>query len=188
MYSWLPPGRYVLNAEGRPIRTKAARKQILEGWACAYNVVHVNYKTGQREIFLPGVFTGSLTGLLLLRDHVLSEKALADQDNGDLEVHDCEQGLAIRINVKDGMLDKLEGRDQFSVGYHVLESSIRSDAVRVIKKAVLIESSLVYVGAVRQTFCEIREADDVGTLAHDSKNWASEGAARGFLRELRKLQ
>jgi phage head maturation protease len=189
MYSWLEPGHYSVNAEGRPIKTKSARRQVAEGWVCAYNVEHTNFKTGQREIFLPSCFTGSLTGLLLLRDHVLSEKALANQDDGDdLEVHDCEAGLAIRVHVKDGMLDRLEGRDQFSVGYHVLDSSVRSDAVRLIKKAVLIEVSLVHVGAVRQTFMEIRDSEDVGPLEIDSKNWAYDGAGRGFLRELRKLQ
>jgi hypothetical protein len=91
------------------------------------------------------------------------------------------------FHVKDGMLDRLEGRDQFSVGYHVLESSVRSDGVRVIKKAVLIESSLVHVGAVRQTFMQIRDSDDIGPLKTDSKNWAYTGASLAFTRALRKL-
>ena len=66
-------------------------------------------------------------------------------------------------------------------------SSVRSDGVRLIKKAVLIEVSAVHVGAVRQTFLEIRNADDVGPLATDFKHFAGEGAAKGFLRALRNL-
>ena len=190
-YSWLPAGRYVVDKHGRPVRqdTKSrAKPQVLQGWACHYGVEHTNYKTGLQEIFLPGCFTGSLTGLLLLRDHLLSEKALANQDDGDLEVHDCEAGLAIRAYPKGDALDRLEARTELSVGYHVIDSSVRSDGVRLIKKAVLIECSAVHVGAVRQTFLEIVDADDVGSLPTDSKNWASEGASRGFLRALRKLQ
>jgi phage head maturation protease len=187
-YSRLEPGRYRVTDDGRAIKMKSRTKpQVLQGWCCHYGVEHTNFKTGLREIFLPGVFADSLTGLLFLKDHALSEKAMATQDDGEIEVHDSEQGLAIRINVKDGMLDKLEGRDQFSVGYHVLESSIRSDGVRLIKKAVLIEVSSVDFGAVVQTYSQIRDSDDIGPLETDSKNWAYTGASLAFTRALRKL-
>jgi hypothetical protein len=172
-----------------PVRKKSsARKQIAQGSCCHYGVVHTNYRTGLPECFLKGCFTGSLTGLLFLRDHLLQEKAMADQDNGEIEVCDSDAALGIRIHLKDGVLDRLEGRDQFSVGYHVEHATVRSDGVRLIKSAVLLEVSAVHVGAVRQTWFEIRDADDVGPLATESKNWASEGASRGFLRALRGLE
>jgi hypothetical protein len=184
-----PGARYRIDDDGRAIKTKSENKpQIAQGWACHYNVVHTNYKNGLRESFLPGCFSGSLTGLLFVRDHVLSEKAMADQDDGDLEIHDCDAGLAIRVRLKDGALDKLEERRQLSVGYHLIDAALRSDGVLLIKAAVLLEISACNVGAVRQTFLELCDADDVGSLAHDAKNFASEGASRGFLRELRKLQ
>jgi hypothetical protein len=183
-----PGARYIVDRDGRPVKTKSSRtKQVLQGSCCHYGVEHTNYKTGQREIFLPGVFNDSLRGVIFLRDHILTEPKMADQDDSDLELHDCEAGLAVRVHLKEGMLDRLEGREQLSVGYHVLESCIRTDGVRLIKHAVLIEVSAVHVGAVRQTFLEIRDADDVGPLETDSKNFAGEGAAKGFLRALRNL-
>ncbi|SHG69644.1 hypothetical protein [Bradyrhizobium erythrophlei] len=188
IYGHLAPGRYLVGDDGVARKALPQKQQVLQGWACHYNVEHTNYKTDVREIFLPGCFAGSLTGLLFLRDHLLSEKAMADQDDGDLEVHDCEAGLAMRVHLKDGVLDRLEGRDQLSVGYHLLQASLRSDGVLLIKSAVLLEISACYVGAVRQVWSEIRNADDVGSLADDAKTFASEGASRGFLRELRKLQ
>ena len=186
-YSWLPPGRYVVNADGRPVRTKSARKQVAEGWAVHYGVVHVNYQTGGREIFSKGCFDGTIYDCLFLRDHVLTEKVIGEQSDSSLELHDSEQGLAVRLHLKTGDLERLEGRTELSMGYHVTDAAIRSDGVRVINKAIAIEVSAVYVGAVRQTFLQIRNQDDVGPLAQDSKNWASEGACRGFLRALKTL-
>jgi phage head maturation protease len=125
----LAPGRYVVGDDGVARKAAPPKRQALSGWACHYNVEHTNYKTGLREIFLPGCFTGSLTGVFFLRDHILSEPKMADQDDGDLELHDSETGLAMRVHLKDGVLDRLEGRDQLSVGYHVLQASLRSDGV-----------------------------------------------------------
>jgi hypothetical protein len=112
---------------------------------------------------------------------------MASQDDGDFEVHDCEAGLAMRVYLKDSTLEKLDGREQLSVGYHVENAAVRSDGVRLIKSAVLIEISACYVGAVTQTWCEIRDSDSVGTLANEAKNFASEGAALGFTRALQRL-
>ena len=81
----------------------------------------MNYKTGLREIFLAGCFTGSLHSVIFLRDHILTEPKMADGDDGDLELHDSDAGLAIRVHAKNGVVDRLEGRDQWSVGYHVLD-------------------------------------------------------------------
>jgi hypothetical protein len=188
MYSWLPPGRYVVNAEGRPVRTKAARRQVADGWACAYNIEHTNFKNGQREIFLPNCFSGSLTGVEFRRDHILTEAKMADQDDGDLELLDSDAGLAIRVHLSERVLERLEGRRELSVGYCTMNSKIRADGVKVIQKAALVEVSACDVAAVRQCFLEIRDADEVGPLATDSKNFAYDGAGRGFLRELRNLK
>ena len=59
--------------------------------------------------------------------------------------------------------------------------------MRVIKSAILIEVSGVNVGAIRQTWCELRDADKVGKLADEAKHLVREGASRGFLRALRNL-
>jgi hypothetical protein len=176
-----------MNAEGRPVRTKAARRQVADGWACAYNVVHKNYRTNGDELFLPGCFAGTLWGIEFRRDHVLTESKMADQDDGDMELVDSDQGLAIRVHLKDGVLDRLEGRRALSVGYRTLQATLRSDGVMQIKSAALVEISACDVPAVRQCFLDIRDADDVGTLAEESKHFAYDGAGRAFTRALRKL-
>jgi|SRR5450631_2311712 hypothetical protein len=183
-----PGARYRVTDDGRAIKIKPAARQVAEGWACHYGVVHLNYRTGGREIFSKGCFDGTLYDCLFLRDHVLTEKALGQQSDSSLELHDSDAGLAVRLHLKDGDLERLEGRDQLSMGYHVTDATVRSDGIRVINKAIAIESSAVHVGAVRQTFLVIRNADSVGPLEIDSANWASEGAARGFLRALRGLE
>jgi hypothetical protein len=85
-------------------------------------------------------------------------------------------------------LAKLDGSRELSVGYKVLQSHVRADGVRMIQRAALIEVSAVHFGAVRQTFGEVRDADSVGTLANDSKNFANDGAALGFTRALQALE
>jgi phage head maturation protease len=186
-YSHLEPGRYTVDEYGRATKS-SARKQILQGWCCHYGVEHTNYKTNVTEIFKPGCFTGSLWGVLFQRDHILTETKIADQSDGSLELLDNDLGLAIRLHLKDGDLERLDGRRELSVGYKVLNAQVRADGVRLITWAALIEVSACHVGAVRQTFSEIRDADDVGSLANDSKNFAYDGAGIGFLRALRQLQ
>jgi hypothetical protein len=187
IYGHLPPGRYLVGDDGVARKAAPPRRQILQGSACHYGVEHTNFRTGLREIFLTGCFKGSLTGVLFLKDHILTEAKIADQDDGDLEIQDCEAGLVFRLHLKEGDLEKLEGRTELSVGYHVENASVRSDGVRLIKSAVLLEISGVYRGAVIQNYSELRHANDVGRLADEAKHLVGEGAAKGFLRALRKL-
>jgi phage head maturation protease len=186
-YSHLPPGRYKVDDYGRATKSRV-KPQVLQGWAVHYNVPHTNYQNNLTESFARGCFTGSLYSVMFLRDHKLTEKKIADQDDGDLFLHDCEAGLAFRLHLKEGDLERLDGRRELSVGYRIFDSHLRYDGVRVIRNAALIEISACYEGAVRQTFSEILDADDVGTLANDSKNFGYEGASHGLLRALRRLQ
>jgi hypothetical protein len=121
--------KWNIDQEPRPRRIYC--RCVLDGWACHYNVEHTNYKTGLREIFLPGCFAGTLWGVLFLRDHILSEKAMANEDDGDLELLDSDAGLAIRVHLSEGVLERLEGRRELSVGYRTMNSKIRADGVRV---------------------------------------------------------
>jgi hypothetical protein len=181
-----PGARYRVTDDGRPVKTKSAGTiQILQGSCCFCNVPHQNYKTNVTEIFLPGCWGDTLFGVLFLRDHKLAEKAIGNQDDGTLELVDTDIGLAFRLQ---GDLEKLESRDELSVGYHVLDATIRSDGIRLIKSAILIEVSACHVGAVRQTWSEIRDVDTVGKLADEAKHLVGEGAAKGFLRALRGLE
>jgi phage head maturation protease len=188
-YSHLEPGaRYRVTDNGRTIKIKsAARKQVLQGWACHYNVAHKNYRTNGDELFLPGCFAGTLWGTEFRRDHILTEEKMADQDDGDMELLDGDQGLAIRVHLKEGVLERLEGRRALSVGYRTLQATLRSDGVMQIKSAALVEISACDVPAVRQCFLEIKDADEVGALAEESKTFAYTGAALGFTRALAKL-
>jgi phage head maturation protease len=186
-YGHLAPGRYTVDDYGRATKS-SVRKQVLQGWACHYNVPHVNSKNNVTESFTPGCFAGTLWGVLFLKDHLIQEKSMASQDDGDLELLDSDAGLAIRIHIKPGVLERLDGRRKFSVGYRTMASKIRSDGVRLIQRAALVEVSGCYSGAVRQTFAEVRDADKVGSLAHESKHFAYQGASLAFSRALRDLQ
>ena len=104
-----------------------------------------------------------------------------------MELLDSDQGLAMRVHLNEGVLDRLAGRRQLSVGYRTMASKIRPDGVRAITKAALVEVSACNYAAVRQCFFEVRNADDVGSLAHESKNFGYEGAALGFTRALQNL-
>jgi hypothetical protein len=187
-YSHLEPGRrYTVDEYGVARKAAPPKQKVLQGVCCFYNVPHINYKTNITEIFLPGVFSGTLWSVEFRRDHVLTEKKMADQDDGDLELFDSDIALAIRVNLGDGVLETLDGRRELSVGYKVLNAEVRSDGVRLIRRAALLEVSACHYGAVRQTFCEIRDADDIGSLAHDSKNFAYDGAALAVSRALKNL-
>jgi phage head maturation protease len=167
--------------------TKLSSPQVLQGWACHYNVPHQNYKNNLTESFARGCFTGSLHSVMFLRDHILSEKKIADQEDGSLELVDTDSGIAFRVHLKDGDLEKLDGRKELSVGYHIVGSHLRKDGVLVIDSAILIEVSICHSGAIRQTFSEIRDSVSVGKLVDDARRFATDGAAIGFLRALRGL-
>jgi phage head maturation protease len=181
-------GRAVTQARKASTSNKPSN-QVLEGFACLYDVPH-HYK-GRTEIFSKGCFAGSLTGVMFLTDHVLTNKKLGDQDDGNLELFDTDVGLAFRLKLAPGDLERLDGRDQMSPCYQEHQVELRKvggETIRVITSASLVEVSACHRGAMRTTFAEVRDANAVGTLANDAKNFASDGAAIGFLRALRKLQ
>jgi protein involved in temperature-dependent protein secretion len=161
--------------------------QILEGNAVVYNVVH-NYK-GRRELFKPHCFDGSWEKEVFWGiDHVRTAKKLGDQNDGSLELFDSEIALAFRLKLSGDALQRIDGRDEVSPSYLETNVEVRSDGVRVIKKAILLELSSVYVGAMRNTFAIVRDADKVvGPLAEDSKNFAYHGAAHKLTNALRRL-
>jgi phage head maturation protease len=185
-----PIGGFAVN--GRAVDPTANRKankssnQVLEGWACLYDVPH-HYK-GRTEIFSRNCFSGYLDGIMFFIDHEIHKKKLGDQDDGTLELFDTDVGLAFRLKLKPGDLERLDGRDSMSVGYRELDVEVRKDGARVIKAAIAVEVSACYVGAIRKTFAEVRDANEVDMLSEDVKHFASDGAAFSFLRALRKLQ
>jgi hypothetical protein len=169
-------------------KPKASAAQVLEGNAVVYNVVH-NYK-GRTEIFLPHCFDGSWEKEVFWGiDHVRTAKKLGDQNDDSLELVDSEMALAFRLKLSGDALQRIDGRDEVSPSYLETDVEVRSDGVRVIKKAILLELSSVYVGAMRNTFAVVRDADKVGPLAHAAKSgFASESAAVAFMRALKRLQ
>jgi prohead serine protease len=174
--------------EQQPVK-RSTKQQYLDGFACLYGVKHW-YKSGW-EIFDKNCFAGSLYGVFFLIDHKFATRKLGDQDDGNLEIVDSDVGLAFRLKLADGHLERLDGRDEMSVSYveHEVESrKIGSDTVRVIKSASVVEISACYVGAVRNTFAVVRNADAVGELKDDVKTrFACESASMNFIRALRKL-
>ncbi len=186
-YGHLQPGRYLVGDDGVARKQAPSRKRVLQGHACHYNVPHQNYKNGLTELFEPGCFSGSLDGVLFFVDHKMTDRWLGDEFDGSLELHDSDEGLACRLHLKDGHIEKLEGRASLSVGYAILDSKVRADGVLVIKSATLLEISACDVGAVRQAWSEIRDLDSVKPLAEESKDFAYTGASLAVTRALRNL-
>lgn len=181
-----PIGGFTLNGRAVTQARKATSNQVLEGWACLYDVPH-SYK-GRTEVFSKGCFRGYLDGLFFFIDHEINKKTLGTVDDGTLEMFDTDIGLAFRLKLAPGDLERLDGRDSMSVGYREIDVEVRTDNVRVIKSAIAVEISACFVGSIRNTFAEIKDANEVGTLSEDVKHFASDGAAFNFLRALRKLQ
>ena len=66
--------------------------------------------------------------------------------------------------------------------------AIRSDGVRIIKRATLFEISSVYLGAMSTTHAVIVEKKHTRSLQEDAKSgFASESAAVAFMRALKRL-
>src|SRR3984957_4256362 len=165
-----------------------SKPKILQGFACLYDVVH--WWNGKQDCFQKGCFDGSLFGVMFKIDHVLTSPSLGDQDDGSLELIDTDKGLAFRLTIVPGDLDRLAGRDEMSPNYFVHKDKTRKDGVRVIKSASLLEISACLTGtaAIRQTHVVIRDADAVGAFSEDVKNFAVDSAATGFIRALRRLK
>jgi hypothetical protein len=163
--------------------------KVFEGFACVYNVIH-RYKD-RNEMFAPNCFNGSLHGVFMGCDHNLLSKTLGDQDDGNLEIVDTPVGLACRLRLKPGDLERIEGRDQFSVMYQEREFELQTigiQSVRVIKSAILIEISAVHIGAVGKTFAVVRDAAKVGLLKDDAtRQFPSDSAFAHLQRALARL-
>jgi hypothetical protein len=170
-----------------PWSSQKAIPLVLEGNAVVYSVPH-HYK-GCTEIFLPHCFDGSWEYEVFWGiDHIRTDPKLGDQNDNSLELVDSDVALAFRLKLSEDALERINGRDEVSPSYIESDVEVRSDGVRIIKKAILVECSSVYVGAMRNTFAVVREADKVGPLSHDSKNFAYEGAAHKFVQALRRMQ
>jgi hypothetical protein len=172
-----------------PIRNRSANPQVLEGFACRYDEIH-NHK-GRKEMFLSGCFDGSLFGVIFNIDHDLLSKKLGDQDDGSLELTDNPIGLAFRLKLEPGHLDRIAGRNEMSPMYLERDVEIRQIAgqtVRVIKSASLVEISACYTGSVGKTFAVVRDAAKVGRLKDDAaRSFPSDAAAAVFQRAMRGL-
>jgi HK97 family phage prohead protease len=163
--------------------------RYLEGFACLYNVKH--HFRGGIDIFERGCFSDSLrrfNDVMYGIDHEFHKPKLGKQCNGSLELADTDVGLAFRLKLEDGHLEKLEGRDQVSCAYIVHEQEFRG-GVRHIKRAAIFEISSVYIGAMTTTHAVVVDANKIGKLADDAKRgFASESAATAFIRALKRLQ
>jgi HK97 family phage prohead protease len=192
-YSVSSGGGWVSQVDHRHIDQTPTKRsdtpKVLDGFACLYGVKH-RYKS-RWEIFEKGCFEGSLGGVFFLIDHKFATRKLGDVDDGTLELVDNDVGLAFRLKLADGHLERLDGRDAMSCSYieHDVETrNIDGDTVRVIKSASLFEVSACYVGSVRNTFAAVRNADAVGSLRDEVKNnFAMESTATIFMRALRNI-
>jgi phage head maturation protease len=162
--------------------------QYLQGFACLYDVIH--HFRGGRDIFQRGCFTDSLkrfNDVMYGVDHRYEKPKLGRQEDGTLHLHDTEIGLAFRLALKPGHLELLAGRDQVSVACIPYEIEFR-DGIRIIKEASIFEISSVFVGAMTTTHAVVVDADKVGPLAQDSKNFSYHGAAQKFTNALKRLE
>jgi phage head maturation protease len=158
--------------------------KVLEGFACLWDVVQ--YK-GRKESFAKNCFQGSLDSVFFGIDHQYHKKKLGDTDDGSLELIDSDIGLAFRLKLSPGDLERLDGRDEVSPSYIENDVEIRN-GVRIIKSATLFDISAVHVASMRTTHAVVRDANKVRPLADEVKNgFAYESAATAFTRALRRL-
>lgn len=162
--------------------------QVIQGYAALWNVKHWYWKNERFEVFDKNCFAGSLWGLWLCRDHRFTERKIADQDKGTLEILENETGLAFRATLNPGDVEWIDGRSEVSVSYLPKETETR-DGLHVIKSAVLLELSLCHVATLRSTHAIVCNANSVGTLAHDAKNgFANDAAFTKVMAALKRLE
>ena len=158
--------------------------RYLQGFAALYRVPH-QYK-GRTECFERNCFAGSLYDVMFGCDHDFLKKKLGDQNDGSLELVDTDIGLAFRLALKPGHLERLDGRDQVSVAYIEHDVSVR-DGVRYIKAASIVEISAVFVGAMTTTHAVVVGANKVRSLAEDAKHFDYDSAGMAVSRALKRL-
>jgi hypothetical protein len=77
---------------------------VIQGYAALWGVRHWYWKNERFEVFDKNCFEGSLWGTWLCRDHKLTERHIADQDDYSLEILSTDVGLAFRAKLKPGDL------------------------------------------------------------------------------------
>jgi hypothetical protein len=163
--------------------------KIIQGYAALYGEKnkHWYWKNERFEVFEKGCFAGSLWGLWLARDHKYTERRIAEQDDGSLEILDTDVGLAFRAKLKPGDLEWIDGRSEVSVSY-VSKNVEERKGVHVIKSAAILELSLCNVATIRSTHAIVCDANSVGTLAEDAANrFAGDAAFTKVMTALKRL-
>jgi HK97 family phage prohead protease len=155
-----------------PQRKSATAKtgRVLEGLAVVYGKIH---RFDERfEVFQKGCFNESLNSRIHFYIDHKSEDCIGDTDS-NLELFDCDEGLAFRLALSERDLKELDGRERMSPSYFVEddeEQTIDGKTVRIIKRARLQEISSVRQGAIWQAFSRVREANEIGPLHDDIKS------------------
>ena len=159
--------------------------QVLDGRVVIYNQPH--WYEGRQDVFESKCFAGSLDMVWFGIEHRYQEKPLGCQEDNTLELHDDDVALHFRLKLGPGALERLDGRNEASAAYSVLESEI-CNGVRHVKKAVLVEISACHVASLRQSHCIVRDANKCGPLAHDAKHgFAYDSAGMAVSRALKRL-
>ncbi len=162
--------------------------KIIQGYACLWGVRHWYWKNERFEVFEKGAFTGSLWGVWLGRDHKYTERKIAEQEDGSLEILENEIGLAFRAKLKPADIDWIGGRSEVSVSYLPKETENRN-GLHVVKKAALLEVSLCDVATIRATHAIVCDAATCGTLAEDAASrFSTDAAATKFMDAMRRYQ
>ena len=161
---------------------------IIQGWACLYGVKHWYWKNERFEVFGKNCFEGSLWGLFLIREHRFTERRIAKQEDGSLELLDTSEGLAFRAKLKPGDEEWIDGRSEVSVSYAPTHTETRN-GVHTIVSAALVEISLCRLATLRETHAIVCPAASCGTLAEDAANkFASDSAATKFMDALKRYE
>jgi Caudovirus prohead serine protease len=163
---------------------------VIQGYAALYGErnKHWYWKNERFEVFEKNCFAGSLWGLWLCRDHKFTERKIAEQDKGSLEILDTDDGLAFRATLKDGDVEWIDGRSEVSVSYLPRETTTRN-GLHVIVSAAILEISLCHIATIRGTHAIVCDSNSVGTLAEDAASrFATDAAGQKFLDALKRLQ
>ena len=183
--------------KGSPAATSALagmRQPVLQGWAATYGTPHI-YK-GNVDIFSATAFKDTLEAKSVVRFQLDHDDDFIVADTTDrLELKTDEKGLGFRLSLNDdglGELVKQRKFDAVSVAYAPIETKtylVDGKPWRLIKKAKLVEISLVRRGAVKQAFAMLVDAADLRSLEVEMKgsNFGAESAYRKMMQTIEDL-
>ena len=200
-YSWLEPGRYTVDAEGRAIKTESRhgnRGFVIEGTALHYN--QVIFHDGKFQCIVPCAFDVGLKYEKKPVQFWIEHNQTLRLKDCKLELHSTDTELNFRLHLDDSKLANharalvhSKAYTELSIGLHSGSSVMREvdgKPVKFILQAVLKEISLCPTGVVKKTHAQISDLKQCGSLREDceSKKFKADNSFVELQRALKRLE